>query len=303
MEARTDHEPTLNVQAVEVRTGVTAETLRTWERRYGWPRPRRLPNGYRAYTEEDVSLIHAVKRELTAGLSAAAAWQRVIAARQQPPQLVRAPAHLAARLVDALLSFAAETAGELLAQAHALYPLEGVLTEVIQPVLVEIGERWHAGEVTIAQEHFASNLLRDNLVTVSNFYRPRPGAPCVMIGAGPGELHDIGPLMLAVLLRRDRFNVLYLGQSVTPDQLTASLRQVQPRLLALSAARTETARELAGIPPLLERMAPPRPVFAFGGRAFAGHDDLADRIAGMYIPGDAAHAARHMEGILATGGP
>lgn len=292
---------TLNVQAVELRTGVTAETLRTWERRYGWPRPRRSPNGYRAYSEDDVALILAVKRELDAGVATATAWQRVLAARQRRPRVEapRAPEHLGAELLAALLAFDQDTARALIAEAHALYPLERVLLGIIQPTLVEVGSRWHAGEVTVAQEHFASTLLRDSLVTISNFYRPGPEAGTIMVGAAPEELHEIGALMLAVSLRRNRHNVIYLGQNIGLERLDASLQQVRPRMLVLSAARLETARHLARVAPLIARMRPPRPLFAFGGRAFTTHPELAERIAGTFIPGDAVAAVARIEELLA----
>ncbi|HWE64849.1 MAG TPA: B12-binding domain-containing protein [Chloroflexota bacterium] len=298
--AAMNEEPTLNVQAVEMRTGVTAETLRTWERRYGWPRPRRLPNGYRVYTEDDVAMILAVKREIEAGVSAAAAWQRVLvtARRGTPPETVQAPEQLTARLVAALLAFDGDAALALVAQAHAIIPFEQVLTRLMQPALVEIGNRWQMGEATIAQEHFASNVLRDNLVTISSAYRARPGAPAVLVGAAPGELHDIGPLMLAVLLRRHGVKVLYLGQNVALEQLAGSLGQLRPRMLVLAASRLETARHLLAVPPLIARLPAPQPLFAFGGRAFDGQHDLADRINGLYIAGDVVAAANRLEELL-----
>lgn len=299
-----DMEHSLNVQAVELRTGITAETLRTWERRYGWPRPQRLPNDYRLYSEDDVALIQAVRQELRSGVSASTAWQRVVQARERRPAsgTMRGTEHLRDRLVDALVAFQPIAARELLAEAHAIYPVERVLLEVIQPCLIEIGERWHRGEVTITQEHFASNLLRDRLVALCSFYSPRIDAATIMVGAGPGDLHDIGALMLAVVLRSDGHNVIYLGQNLGLEHLSTALQQARPRLLLLSASRLETARGLAEVAPLLAAMPPPRPLFAFGGRAFAGNPDAAVRIGGTYIGGDVGEARARIEELL-SGGP
>ena len=301
MDPASTSEHTLNVQAVEKRTGISTETLRTWERRYGWPRPHRLPNGYRAYSEADVALILAVKQELSAGVSAATAWQRVLAAPQ--PQAIstttRSPKQLATDLLEVLIAFDGSAARTLVAEAHSLYPLDQVLRKVIQPVLIEVGERWHTGTITIAQEHFASNALRDSLVTISNYFRPRLGARTIMIGAAPGELHDIGVLMIALLLRRNGHNVLYLGANVAIDELAQALEQARPHLLVLSASRPETAHTLAAVAPTIARMQPPRPLFAFGGRAFAQQQALALHIGGVAIHGDVAAAVARIEDLLA----
>lgn len=302
MEAALDGEHTLNVQAVEMRTGITAETLRTWERRYGWPRPRRLPNGYRVYSEDDVNLILSVKRELDSGVSAATAWQRVLASRERRPRIepAQAPTQIVRDLYEALVAFNYKLAGELMAQSHAIYPLERVLTEVIQPVLVELGTRWHEGEVSITQEHFATNFLRDNLVTISGFYTPRPGSATILVGSGPGELHDIGALMLAVILRRNRHNVLYLGQNTSIEHLNTSLEELRPNVLLLSASRIETARQLVSVAPMIARMSPPRPMFLFGGRAFSGHPEIAERIGGIYVGGNVTQGVEQIEKLLAS---
>jgi methanogenic corrinoid protein MtbC1 len=291
---------TLNVQAVELRTGVTAETLRTWERRYGWPRPQRLANGYRMYSEDDVALILAVKRELDSGVTAATAWQRVLSTWRQSgaSNEARSPAILRDLLEGALLAFRPEEARMLIGEAHALYPLERVLTEVISGVLVKIGEGWHRGAVTIAQEHFATNVVREVLTTIGQSFQARPGAPTVMVGAPQGEMHDLGALMLSVLLRRSGYVVLFLGQNLPIDQLAEALAQARPQALILSATRQETARGLVEFATVIRQMPPPRPLLAFGGRAFTQHPEIIDTIDGHYIPGDAIQATAHLRQLL-----
>jgi methanogenic corrinoid protein MtbC1 len=124
-----------------------------------------------------------------------------------------------------------------------------------------------------------------------------------MVGAAPGELHDIGALMLSVLLRRGGYTVLFLGQSVAIDHLEESLVQARPQALILSAARLETARSLAELAATIRRMAPPRPLFAFGGRAFVQHPELIDTIEGHHISGDALQATEQVRQILARNRP
>ena len=296
-------EHVLNVQAVEMRTGICTETLRTWERRYGWPRPRRMANGYRAYSEDDVALVLAVKREMERGAPAATAWHQVLAGKPRctPCPSIRSPEWLGNALLAALLEFDTEGALAQLAEAHALYPLEHVLARIIQPVMVTIGAHWKAGEATVAQEHFATELIRDSLALMGRAYRPSHGAETVLVGAGPSEWHDIGALTVSLLLRRGGHHVVYLGQNLAVEGLEQAITRTGARMLLLSATRAETAAALAEVPATLKDMAAP-PLFVFGGRAFAEQPDLAARIDGIYLPGDAATAAGCLDQLIAAQG-
>lgn len=298
-----DDEHTLNVQAVEIRTGVCAETLRTWERRYGWPRPRRLANGYRAYSEKDVAMIQAVKREMDQGAAAAVAWQRVLKPRARCSMGLapRSTLCLHTGLVDALLAFDGGGAACLLAEAHAIYRLEQVLVEIIQPALAAIGERWRTGEATVAQEHFASNLMRDSLAQMGAAYRPGRGARTVLVGAAPGEWHELGALGLSVLLRQAGHRVLYLGPNVPIDGLARAVELARADVLLLSANGDEPAAALADVPRALGGLSP-RPLFVFGGQAFARQPRLAGRIDGIFIPGNADAACEVLDELLARPG-
>src|SRR6476620_9630365 len=73
----------LTIREVAARTGVPAGTLRMWEERYGFPKPRRLPSGHRRFTEEQVDHVRAVVAARDAGLSLPAAIARVSGARQE----------------------------------------------------------------------------------------------------------------------------------------------------------------------------------------------------------------------------
>jgi methanogenic corrinoid protein MtbC1 len=250
-----------------------------------------------------VALILAVKREMERGAAAATAWQRVLAAKPHctPCPAIRSPEWLSGSLVSALLTFDADESLALLAEAHAVYPLERVLAGIIQPALATIGDRWHLGEATVAQEHFATQLVRDSLALMGRAYRPRQGAETVVVGAAPGERHEIGALTLSLLLRRGGHRVIYLGQDVALEGLGAAIVQTRARMLLLSAARRETAQALAAVPGVLEGIEP-RPHFVFGGRIFAQQPDLATQIDGIYIQGDAATAAVRLDELLAGPG-
>lgn len=119
-----------------------------------------------------------------------------------------------------------------------------------------------------------------------------------MVGAAQGEMHDIGALMLSVLLRRSGYAVLFLGQNVAVEHLAEALAQARPRALILSATREDTAHSITEFAAVIRQMPPPRPLLAFGGRAFSQHPELRDDIDGFYIPGDAVEATGHLRHLL-----
>lgn len=298
--------PLYNIKAVEQATGVTASTLRVWERRYHVPTPNRNETGYRLYSEQDIATVAWLKTQLDEGLSISQAVARLEALQEsgedpvvsigfshatRPETGLRSLPILQDALVSALLDFQAARADEILAEAFALYPTESVALALIQPSLIEIGEGWHRGDVSIAQEHFASTFLRQKLSALFNYALHEQRAATIVCACAPGEMHEIGLLMLALFLRRRGYNVIYLGPNVPIDDLMTTLNQVHPALVCVSAASEETAKNLREIAQRVARLGQPHPIFGFGGRVFTLDPQRREGIPGLYLGDDAAKSA------------
>lgn len=141
------------IAEVEAMTGLSAEVLRQWERRYGFPKPRRTPGGHRLYSAEDVEALKTIKRWLEEGATPKAAIRRYLA------QEVR-PEDLGTGLLEALLRGDLAGAEALFRRGLRFWGPEGVLEHLLLPVLREVGEAWHRGEIGVAEEHLASTFLR-----------------------------------------------------------------------------------------------------------------------------------------------
>src|SRR3954471_16951203 len=153
----------LRIGELSRRTGVTPELLRAWERRYGLLRPERTEGGFRLYSHADLRRVEAMREHLARGVSAAQA--AALAASPAPA----AEAEPVAADVGAALEHALGALDDAAAQAAfdellARYSLDGVLRDVVLPYLRDLGERWLRGDATVAQEHFASVLLRGRLL-------------------------------------------------------------------------------------------------------------------------------------------
>jgi methanogenic corrinoid protein MtbC1 len=141
------------------------------------------------------------------------------------------------------------------------------LEEVIRPALVEIGERWHRGELPVATEHFATQFcLRHLNSMLSAIGAPsRPGL--IVAACAPGELHEIGLLMLVVMLRWRGWEVMYLGPNLQLARLDEAIGPQHPRLLLFTATRVEAVQALMDLPAILQRFPQPPPRVAIGGQA------------------------------------
>jgi methanogenic corrinoid protein MtbC1 len=294
--------PLFNTAAVARRTGVPAPTFRAWERRYGFPRPRREPNGRRLYSEQDVEAIRWLQEQGASGM----AMHRAVALlrhRQEPTPRVLPAAEpgafgaLQRALLDAFLALDADRAEAIMAEGFALFPVEDVCARLLAPALVEVGERWHAGELTVAEEHFATALVRSRLATLLAAFMPRQG-PLAMAACAPGEGHEIGLLMVSLFLARAGCRVRYLGPDVPIEDLGRTVVRVRPQLVILSAQGPGTVPALAEALAWLNDLPAPRPVLAFGGQAFVGHPERAAGIPGTYLGDDAAQAVAMVQRLL-----
>ncbi|HVD14892.1 MAG TPA: B12-binding domain-containing protein, partial [Actinomycetota bacterium] len=238
------------------------ELLRAWERRYGLLRPARTQGGYRLYTAADEARIGRMRAYLARGVAAAEAARLAVDAEAQAPSAQTAPDDAetpgqtdastpAAPPAEAppprppLRAAASDLAGALdrfeEAEAHdvfdrllAAYQAETVLRDLLIPYLHDLGERWARGEVSVAQEHFASNLLRGRLLGLARGWGQGRG-PTALLACPPGEQHELGLLAFGITLHRRGWRIVYLG----PDTPIASIRDaaagVAPDLVVLAA--------------------------------------------------------------------
>jgi DNA-binding transcriptional MerR regulator len=277
--------PCFNLKAVVQQTGLKRDTLRAWERRYGLPKPKRSEGGHRLYSERDIRIIKWLVARQREGLSikrAVELWRSLEAEGRGPlqdttfiaPQATAALvpqaagdtlAKLREAWVTACSAFDEQSAEQVLAQAFALYSPEGVCLEVLQKAMAEIGEGWYRGETTAHQEHFASALAMRRLEALI-MAAPAPTRPgLILVGCPPEEEHTLSLLLLTFLLRRQGWEVLYLGASVPVADMKATVIAVQPQLVILAAQRLHTAATLFDMAQLLGQERTP---LAFGGRIF-----------------------------------
>ncbi len=307
-------EPIYNMKAVEQHTGISAATLRAWERRYVLVEPKRTASGYRLYSDRDVALLRWVRAQMGEGLTISrvvamlegmrshneAIWLDVdanstpLASRDAPIP----PESYVQPLFQALVSLDDDRADEIIEQAVALYTMPTVYVDLMTPALREVGEAWHRGEISIATEHFASSYLLGRLLGLFHAYPHRADMPTIIVGCAPDERHEGGALIFAVILRQQGYNVIYLGQDVPTGALLEMARQEHPAMICLSANTPATARPLSIMQAELNRMSEPVPLFGYGGLAFDTNPDLRHEVPGHYLGHDPRDALSAVNNLL-----
>ena len=301
--------PTYNLKVVINETGIAADTLRAWERRYGLPMPDRTPGGHRLYSQHDIETIKWLMAKQREGMSISRAvdlWNELTASGQDPlpaptTQLVNfSSANLDAvrkAWLDACLLFDESSAEQVLNQAFATHPLETVCVEVLQRGLNEIGEMWFHATATVQQEHFTSALAQRRLDALIAAAPPPTRPYSVLIGCTPGEQHNFVPLLMTLLLRRRGLKVVYLGANVPIQRFNETLQSVRPHLIVLSAQQLQTANALREAAAHLNASGGR---VAFGGRIFNLVPELRRRIPAYFLGESLQEAIQSVETLLAS---
>ena len=280
------------------RTGLSVDVLRVWERRYGLLRPRRSAGGFRLYSSRDEDTVRAMIAQIDRGFPPAQAAKLALA---RPAPLSMAEIQPAATDADgaftrtradlyaALTGFHGSRAHQLIDELFAVFTIDAVLSEVILPCLADLGDGWERGAVTIAQEHFASNLLRERLLGLA---RPwdRGNGPRVILACPPNERHDIALICFGIVLGRSGWRITFLGADTPIGTVAEAADGLEPRHVVLASIMD---RPLAAVSPAIRELAATRPVHIAGKGATAR---LARSTGAVLLTDPPVAAANHLVG-------
>lgn len=280
---------TFGIKVVSEQTGVSVHVLRQWERRYGIPSPNRADNRYRLYDESDIADVLAIRRQIESGVSPAlaSAWLR-----QQHQVRTRAVSDSSSQtlgahqiaLETAFLGSDEPAAREILDQVFAIFSLEQVATQIIQPTMETLGTKWVQGELSVAQEHLASNLVRQKLITLIQDQGniSLPGLHFIAASA-PEEEHELGLLNFVLLARHQGWRVTYLGQRTPLEEMARHAHDHKAGVIVVSIT---TVLGLASIIPWFAKTSRPNPPVVFGGHVLNTIPLLRDHLPGVFLDQD-----------------
>lgn len=263
------------IRTVSELTGIPRNTLIAWERRYGFIKPERRENGYRSYSEADVDKLRRVQNAIHAGLKISEAIHLLEKDESLSPtpqigetlQGESGFAQMSEQLTRALVNYERERADVLL-QKLTTVPFATRLHEVFFPVLTRIGDMWESGEVSVAQEHYASAVLRTHfagiLLGLGTRGRHAPHAACTTF---VGEQHELAALALAIHLSLAGQRVSYLGPDLPADEVVRFCISQKVQVLCVSLVQTTSARDVKAYARVVAQAAESGTRIVLGGRA------------------------------------
>ncbi len=266
-----------SIKATAKATGLTVETLRAWERRYEAVLPHRDAAGRRGYSSADIARLRLLR-------SATELGHPISKVVKMPPdelaKLVSAAGGLArltargqsfvARALDAAEHSDSIGVEETLMSAMSVLPPQEVAGSVIAPLLTEVGDRWHRGQMGIAQEHMVTDIVRRLVTNASRGYFLAQDAPCLMLTTLSGERHELGILLCLWLAAARRCRTHYLGPDTPVPDIVQYAHDVEADAVLVSIVMTEMAVPVRTQLGLLAAQLQPNTEVWVGGRAVQG---------------------------------
>jgi len=307
--------PRYNLNHVVQETSVKADSIRAWERRYQLPQPSRSEGGHRLFSDFDIATIKWLKSRKQDGLrisQAVGLWKELDLSGINPlsypglqsnktldlqinsgePQTV---IDLQQAWIDACLILDSSSADRILDQSFSVFPLATVCTDIIHPALINIGQLWYEGKISVQQEHFASEIAIKKIESLISIAPIPSHDQKILVGCPQSEQHTISALMITLLLRYRGWDVLYLGANIPIDQLLDTVMNSNPSLVILTAARLSTAATLFSSIQVLASEGFP---VLYGGRIFSEISNLNNLLPGYYLQEKLTDAIPQIEYLL-----
>ena len=225
------------IKEFAARTGVPEASLRAWERRYGLLDPSRSEGGYRLYSPADERRVLAMNAHMSRGMAAAEAAKAALAEADPAGEVPSDPDDLVAGVLEAVAAYDATNVDRLLEAAFTL-GRPTAISEVLMPVLHEIGERWASGTMTVAHEHFASHLVERRLMRQAGDWGGGDG-PLALLACPSGERHTLALLSFGIALAEHGWRIAYLGADMPIGHVADAAARLQPDAVVLSATESD----------------------------------------------------------------
>jgi methanogenic corrinoid protein MtbC1 len=245
------------IAVVAARTGLSPDVLRVWERRYRAVVPARSADGQRLYTDADVERLQSLRSAIEAGRSIgqiarlpstelAAMVEEDAAARapEPPDDTATGTSDMVADALAHILALDAPALDGLLRRAASLLGVSSFLERVAALLLRRVGEEWHAGRLSVAQEHLATAVTEDVLRTIMRELASANGAARVVVATPAGERHAVGAVLVGARAAADGWNVVFLGADLPAEEIASAATATSARAVALSVVYVDDPRRL-----------------------------------------------------------
>ena len=248
------------IQVVASRSGLSADLLRAWERRYHAVHPERSDGGQRLYSDGDVERLRLLRMATEAGrrisevakmgeeeLSILVLEDSVELTRDSGEPPISDPMALM-DCMDAIEALDGVRLEEVLTQQLVTHGTGDLIEGLVAPLMLEVGRRWHEGELGIHHEHLATGVLRGMVARILADSQPRRPVGTIVLGATQGQRHEVGLLMVAALAAQLSWHVVFLGADLPASEIVDASLRVDAQVVGLSlVVRSEEIDDLEEI--------------------------------------------------------
>ncbi len=287
--------PARTINYVARETGLSAHTIRVWEKRYGAVKPARAANKRRLYREQDVARLRLLRQATDAGHRIG---QIATASQIELQKLLGESWHASPSAGDgteevrALLDAAGRAITEMntlrfqdvLDRAAIALGSPAVLTKFIAPLARDMGALWRKGDVRIAQEHFATNLLKVFLSIFGRSFAPNETSPHLLIATPSGQHHELGAMLAGAAARTAGWIATYLGPSLPVEELIHADQAIHPAAVGLSIVFPPDDAALQAELRTLDRCLPRERPILLGGESAPAYEKTFRRHQVFVVP-------------------
>jgi len=289
------HMPKYKIGAVSRLTGLSADVVRVWERRYRAITPQRSDGGSRLYSDAEIARLRKLRQAVEFGHAISqiaqltdeelenltgkhkAAEQTAEGSRgwiaANPYDVTRE------RFLEAIGRMEVVAADEILYRAATLYPPRVMVKNIVAPLLDEIGERWAHRDFGVAEEHVATNLIRNLISSMFRLYSPgdaNRAADAIVLATPAGERHEFGILIGALIAAMHGWRVIYLGADLPAAEIVRTVKLTKARVLALSVLTPENVGITEELKAIADQI-PPHARVWIGGEDAPNHRALIEQ--------------------------
>ena len=277
------------------RSGLSPDLIRVWEKRYRAVTPERTDTNRRLYSDMDIERLILLKEVLKFGHSIGQVASLSVISLQKLLENERAnpvpkpvgevqvdPDELLVRAMQAVGRQDDEVLEECLERAMLSFGGAGMLHRFVAPLVIQVGDAWHAGKISPAHEHVASIVVREFLLRSVRGYATPDKAPCLIVGSPAGQLHELGATMIAAAAAHRGWRVRYLGPSLPAPDIAATALRHGARAIALSIVYPGDDPDLPGeILDLRKYLRDADVALLFGGMSVGGYLEAINAAGGV----------------------
>jgi DNA-binding transcriptional MerR regulator/methylmalonyl-CoA mutase cobalamin-binding subunit len=297
------------MRLVAQRTGLSPHVLRAWERRYEAVTPERSETNRRLYSEAEIIRLELMARLTEAGnsirqIAALSTTELETMAGALPSPTVTPSRSETSSPDQALLEEAwscvvdldSPALSKVLNRATVSLGISKFSADLIVPLIERIGTAWQSGEISAAEEHAASSLIKEVLFMTSRPFAESSGAPNLVVATPTGQLHELGAVLVSCTARRDGWQVTYLGPSLPAAEIARAAIRNQSLAVGLSIVYPSDDPQLPAELLQLRQSLPDEVSILIGGRSAGYYNETAQEI-GAKIVTDLAVLALELDKI------